>query len=93
MTFNDACEAKTAFPEADFWVVARGPNMGDVVKHYSAAHIGIRVKPTHTDILLPDYLYYVLTWQKMQGVYRGEHRLRPAFFSRFTFTPTDGRLA
>jgi hypothetical protein len=91
MDFNEACEAKTNFPDANFWVVARGPNIGDVVKHYSAAHIGIRVRPTHTDILLPDYLYYVLMYQKQRGIYASEHRLRPAFFARFTFNATDGR--
>jgi len=89
MTFNDACEAKTNFPDANFWVVARGPNLGDVVKEYSASHIGIRVKPTHTDRLLPNFLYYLLMHQKQQGMYAGEHRLRPGFFARITINATD----
>lgn len=60
ITLDDLCEIKTNFPEADFWLVRKGTDetVGTPVKEYSPEHIGIKV--VKTDILLPQYLFYVM---------------------------------
>jgi hypothetical protein len=60
MKLSDLCEIKTNFPEADFWLVRKGSedSVGYPVKDFNPEHIGIKV--TATDILLPEYLYYVM---------------------------------
>ncbi len=60
MKLKDAATVKTDYPEADFWLVRRGSedSVGQVTREYSPYHIGIKVH--RTEILLPDYLYYVM---------------------------------
>lgn len=59
MTLGDLCEFKTNFPEADFWLVKKGSEttVGKPVKEFNPEHIGVKV--IQTDILTPQYLYYV----------------------------------
>lgn len=56
---KDLCIIKTNFPDADFWVQRRGTkeNVGKPTKEFNPENIGIKV--TATDILNPQYLYYV----------------------------------
>lgn len=59
MKLSDLAEIKTDFPGADFWLIRRGSvsQCGKPVKSYNSEHIGLKVN--RTDILLPDYLFYV----------------------------------
>ena len=61
---------KTNFPEADLWVVRRGTpeKVGSVTKNFNATHVGVKVLAT--DLILPDYLYYVLMHIHSQGFFR-----------------------
>jgi len=56
---SDFAVIKTNFPEADFWLIRRGSmsQCGKPVRAFYSEHIGVKV--TRTDLLLPDYLYYV----------------------------------
>jgi len=60
MRLSDVATIRTNDPEAHFWLVRRGSaeRCGEPVRVFNPEHIGIRV--TRTDILLPDYLYYVM---------------------------------
>lgn len=60
MILSDVATIKTHFEQADFWIVRRGSlkTVGSVSREYNPEHIGVKV--THTDILLPDYLYYCM---------------------------------
>ena len=60
MKLSDVATIKTHFQDADFWLVRRGSlkTVGQPVREYNPEHIGIKV--LRTDILLPDYLYYVM---------------------------------
>lgn len=69
MTIGDLCEFKTNFPEADFWLVKKGSRneIGKPVKTFSPENIGVKV--IRTDVLLPEYLYYVFMNIQNQGVF------------------------
>jgi hypothetical protein len=69
MTIGDLCEFKTNFPDADFWLVKKGSRseIGMPVKTFSPENIGVKV--IRTDVLLPQYLYYVFMNLKNQGVF------------------------
>ncbi len=59
MKLSDLAEIKTNYPEADFWLIRRGSvkQCGKPVRTFNREHFGVKVR--RTDILLPDYLYYV----------------------------------
>jgi len=61
---------KTNFPDADLWIVRKGTpeKIGSVTETFSPAHIGVQVLAT--DLVLPDYLYYVLKNIHARGFYR-----------------------
>ena len=67
MILNDLCEIKTNFKNADFWI-NKNPNYehGVVTKVFNEEHIGIKV--IRTDLLVPDYLYYVMIFFHKRGV-------------------------
>lgn len=58
---------RTNFPEAHFWIVRRGSaeRCGEAVREFNPEHIGIRIE--RTDLLLPDYLFYALTYVHQGG--------------------------
>jgi len=60
---------KTNFSDADFWIIRRGSlkTVGKPVKEFNPEHIGISV--TRTDIINPDYLYYVFMHLHSQGYF------------------------
>lgn len=59
MRLGDLATIKTNYQDADFWLIRRGAasQCGKPAKEFNPEHIGIKVN--RTDILLPDYLYYV----------------------------------
>jgi len=69
MKLKDKATIKTNFPEADFWIVRRGSehDVGKPTKKFSEYHIGIKVT---SDDLLPDYLYYAMTYLHNQGYFK-----------------------
>lgn len=67
MRLSEVATIRTNFPEANFWLVRRGSaeRCGEPTRTFNPEHIGIRVH--RTDILLPDYLFYVLMHVHQQG--------------------------
>ena len=67
MTLGDLCEFKVNFPEADFWLVRKGSDktVGMPVKEFDSERIGIKV--IQTDVLDPQYLYYVFMHLQQSG--------------------------
>jgi hypothetical protein len=67
MTLGDLCEFKTNFPEADFWLVRKGSDktVGMPVKEFDSERIGVKV--IQTDVLSPQYLYYVFMHLQQSG--------------------------
>lgn len=61
---------KTNFPDADLWVIRKGTpdKVGSVTKTFSPEHVGVQVLAT--DLILPDYLFYVLMQLHSRGFYR-----------------------
>lgn len=69
MTLGDLCTIKTNFPDADFWIVRKGTAkaVGVPTKEFSPEHIGVKVE--RTDLLMPDYLFYVMQHIHNTGLY------------------------
>lgn len=67
---GDLITVKLKDEDADFWVVRRGSleTVGKPVREYNPEHYGIKV--TRTDLMLPDYLFYMLHYIHMQGVFK-----------------------
>lgn len=67
---KNLCEIKTNFPNADFWITRRGSEdtVGKPTKTYSPEAIGVKV--THTEILLPDYLFYWFEYIHSTGFFK-----------------------
>lgn len=66
MRLKNLAVIRTNFEEADFWVSRRGSieTVGQPSRVFSPYHIGIKVE--QTEILLPDYLYYMfLHWYQI----------------------------
>lgn len=71
MRLKDVCEIKLNFPEADFWLIRKGSEkeVGKPTKEFSSENIGIKV--IDENILVPDYLYYVMTYFHSAGYFNG----------------------
>ncbi len=69
MKLSDLCEIKVNFPDADFWLTRKGSGkmVGYPVKEFNPENIGIKV--TATDVLLPEYLYYIMLNLYNHGVF------------------------
>lgn len=63
MILSDLCEIKTNFENADFWI---NRLTGKPTKEFNENYIGIKV--TQTDVLVPNYLFYVMEYFYNQGV-------------------------
>ena len=66
MRLKNLAVIRTDFADADFWISRRGSieTIGQPTRVFSPYHIGIKVE--RTDVLLPDYLYYVfLHWHQI----------------------------
>jgi hypothetical protein len=59
---GDLCTIKTNYPDADFWVIRRGSenSVGKPTREFNPESIGIKV--IKTDIIDPNYLYYMLMY-------------------------------
>lgn len=68
--FGDIATIKTNFQDADFWIVRRGSEetVGQPTKEFSPEHIGVKIE--RTDLLLPDYMYYVIMNFHQRGVFK-----------------------
>lgn len=78
-TLGDLCTFAKNLDDADFWLTARGPEVGKPLERPAPGAIGVKV--TRTDVLLPRYLYYVLLHQYQQGVFRSVDILTPAMLA------------
>ena len=69
MKLKHLCEFKTDFPEADFWITRKGDitTVGKPTRKFDPENIGVKV--VRTDLLLPDYLYYVFEYLVMNGAF------------------------
>lgn len=67
---KDLAAIGTNMPDADFWLVRRGSEnaVGRPVREFNPEHIGVRV--TAEDRVDANYLYYVMQYLHMQGVWR-----------------------
>lgn len=67
MRLSEVATIRTNFQDANFWLVRRGSaeRCGEPTRTFNPEHIGIRVH--RIDILLPDYLFYVLMYVHQQG--------------------------
>lgn len=69
MVLSDLCEIKKNFIDADFWIKKNEKDSFDVVtKQYNEEYIGIKV--VRTDLILPDFLYYVMVYYQNKGIFR-----------------------
>jgi len=71
---KDLCKVKTNYPDADFWIQRKGDvdKVGKPTKEYSPSHIGIKVD--NTDVLVPDFLYYVFENLYLSGAFRSQSK-------------------
>lgn len=69
MEFRELCTVKTRFDDADFWIVRRGSRekVGMPTREYNPEHYGVRVD--RTDLLLPDYLFYLFQYLWSRGFF------------------------
>lgn len=69
-TLFNIAKIKTNFPEADFWLVRKGSefDVGTPTKTYKPQHIGVKVE--RLDLIIPDYLYYVMMHLHNVGYFR-----------------------
>jgi hypothetical protein len=70
MKLKQLCTVQTNLPNADFYIVRSGSQntIGKVTKEFNKDYIGIKV--TRTDLLVPDYLYYLLMNLHNQGYFK-----------------------
>lgn len=68
-TLKDLATVKTNMQDADFWLVRKGSRktVGEPVRKFNPEHIGVKV--TRTDVLDPQYLYYVFMNLHNQGYF------------------------
>ena len=57
---KDVATVKTNYPEADYWLIRKGSQqkVGSVTKEFNPEHIGVKIN--RTDILDPQYHYYMM---------------------------------
>ena len=69
MKIGDVAQVRTAFPDADFWLVRQdsADRVGRPVKEYAADLIGIKVDRTRLD---PRYAFYLFEYMVQRGVFR-----------------------
>lgn len=70
MKLNQLAIVSTHMKEADFWIVRRGSidAVGNVTVVYNPEHYGVKV--LRTDLLVPEYLFYLLDHLHNKGYYR-----------------------
>lgn len=66
---KDLAKIATNMPDADFWLVRKGSDktVGKPVKEFDPSRIGVKV--VRTDVIDPNYLYYVMMNLHNQGMF------------------------
>jgi hypothetical protein len=66
---GDLADIRVDSPDADFWVTRRGmaSKVGHPVRSYSPEHYGVKV--VRTDVLDPNYLYYLIQHIANEGYF------------------------
>ncbi len=56
-------------PDANFWLIRKGSanRVGRPTREFSPEHIGVTV--TRSDLVIPDYLFYVFEHMANQGLF------------------------
>jgi hypothetical protein len=69
MKLSDICIVKTNFENADFYLARKGSvkTVGKPTKEFSPEHIGIKVKEEAKEIVLPEYLKYMMEYLFSKG--------------------------
>ena len=67
---KDLATVSTDSPEADFWIIRKGSEktVGTPVKQYQPQYIGVKV--VKTNVLEPNYLYYMIMHLHNQGYFK-----------------------
>ena len=70
MRLKDLAVIHTDFTDADFWISRRGSieTIGQPSRVFSPYHIGVKIE--QTNVLLPDYLYYMFLHWYQVGLWR-----------------------
>ncbi len=69
MNLGELCEIKTNYQNADFWIKPNLKNgISSVTKTFKKEYIGVKVE--RTDLLVPDYLYYVMSYYNQIGIFK-----------------------
>jgi hypothetical protein len=70
LRLKDIRSVKTNFSDADFWIQRKGSRetVGTPTKSFSPEHIGIKVE--NTDILDPQYLFYMFMHLQSSGKFQ-----------------------
>jgi hypothetical protein len=71
---GDLAEITTDTSEADFWLVRRGSEnaVGQPTRVFNPEHFGVKV--VRPDLVLPDYLYYLLMYVHGKGYWKPRAR-------------------
>lgn len=72
-TLADFCNISITLTDADFWVIAKGDEIGKPIEQKVPNSIGVKV--IRTDLLLPKYLFYVIQHLHMRGSFKGMAKL------------------
>jgi hypothetical protein len=69
MKLKHIVDLKVNNPEADFWLIRKGNanKVGRPTREFSPEHIGVTI--TRSDLVIPDYLFYVFEHLSNQGVF------------------------
>ena len=68
MQLAELADVQVGLTPADFWLPRTGANVGRPTRTYSRTAIGVKIR--RTDILLPDYAYYLFEYLWMNGLWR-----------------------
>ena len=68
-TLADLISCTIDDPQAELWIIRRGPEKGTPSKTYVKGALGVRI--TKPDQLIRDYLYYLLEHLRNQGIWNG----------------------
>lgn len=78
-TLGEMVEFGADLEEADFWIQARGENIGKPSRTRGPGTLGVKV--TDLEKLVPDYLYYVFEYMSSSGQFSQVRKLTPKLLS------------
>jgi hypothetical protein len=86
-TLADLVRCKPNDPTADVWIVTAGPKRGYPARTFAKEHLGVTI--TRKDLLVKEYLYYLLEHLANQGLWSNGIGTGEAL-AQVTTTPTGG---